>query len=170
MRKVILLSLSVCLLGVMNASAFKRGDYYGVSYPREQRVIRRAKNCCSSTKSKKHFCLQYCPVVDYVLKFLLGLLNSKLLYYWLYNKGKRKGEMLELYIRPLSEIPIKSVSPVKQRPIIGLVERILAAKQRNAEADVRTLEREIDQLVYVLYGLTAEEIKIVENETEVESL
>jgi len=41
------------------------------------------------------------------------------------------------------------------------VERILAAKQR-AEADVSALEREIDELVYALYGLTPEEVKLVE--------
>jgi hypothetical protein len=44
-------------------------------------------------------------------------------------------------------------------------DRIIAAKQRDAEADVRAFEREIDQLVYALYGLTAQEIKIVEDAT-----
>ena len=39
---------------------------------------------------------------------------------------------------------------------------ILAAKQRDAAADVSALEREIDELVYALYGLTPEEIQIVE--------
>ena len=43
-----------------------------------------------------------------------------------------------------------------------MVDCILAAKPRNAEADVSALEREIDQLVYALYGLTPEEIQIVE--------
>ena len=41
-------------------------------------------------------------------------------------------------------------------------DRILAAKQRDAKADVSALERELDELVYALYGLTPEEIKIVE--------
>ena len=43
---------------------------------------------------------------DVSLKYILALLNSKLYYYWLLNKGKRKGDMLELYQKPLSEIPI----------------------------------------------------------------
>ena len=47
-------------------------------------------------------------------------------------------------------------------PLPGLVDRILAAKQRDAGADVSALEREIDHLVYGLYGLTPEEIQIVE--------
>jgi hypothetical protein len=66
------------------------------------------------------------------------------------------------YLKPLSEIPIKRIAPDEQKPFIKLVDRILAAKQRDAEADTSALEREIDQLVYALYGLTPEEIKIVE--------
>lgn len=54
----------------------------------------------------------------------------------------------------------------QQRPIIQLVVKILAAKQRDAEADVSALELEIDKLVYALYALTPEEIQIVENVTQ----
>jgi hypothetical protein len=46
--------------------------------------------------------------------------------------------------------------------VVTLVDRILAAKQRESEADTSVLERKIDQLVYALYGLTPEEIQIVE--------
>ncbi len=49
-----------------------------------------------------------------------------------------------------------------QKQIVALVDKILAATQRDAEADVSALEREIDELVYALYGLTPEEIKLVE--------
>src|SRR3989442_415281 len=58
--------------------------------------------------------------------------------------------------------PISAALPDKQKAVEPLVDRILAAKQRDAEADVSVLEREIDQLAYALYGLTPEEIKIVE--------
>jgi type I restriction-modification system DNA methylase subunit len=98
---------------------------------------------------------------EFNLKYILGLLNSKLYYLWLYRKGKRKGNTLELYIRPLSEIPIKRISPVEQEPFIKLVDRILLAKQRDAGADVSALEREIDELVYALYALTPAEIDLV---------
>ena len=60
-----------------------------------------------------------------------------------------------------------------QAPIVALVDRILAAKQRDARADtselgslaeaVAKVEAEIDRHVYALYGLTPEEIKIVED-------
>ena len=50
----------------------------------------------------------------------------------------------------------------KQKPVERLVDRILAAKQRDAEADTSALEREIDELVYALYGLTSEEKALVQ--------
>jgi hypothetical protein len=53
---------------------------------------------------------------------------------------------------------------------IALVGRILAAKKRNPEADTSALEREIDQLVYRLYGLTEEEIDVVEGRLDRETL
>jgi hypothetical protein len=50
----------------------------------------------------------------------------------------------------------------QQKQIAKLAERILAAKAKDADADVSALEQEIDELVYALYGLTAEEIELVE--------
>ncbi|MEW6587139.1 MAG: hypothetical protein AB1442_16205 [Nitrospirota bacterium] len=47
-----------------------------------------------------------------------------------------------------------------------LVTRILATKAINPSADTSALEQEIDRLLYVLYGLTDEEIKIVEDSSE----
>ena len=58
--------------------------------------------------------------------------------------------------------PIPAMPPAQQKPVERLVERILAAKQKNPAADTSALEREIDQQAYALYGLTPEEIKIVE--------
>ncbi len=43
-----------------------------------------------------------------------------------------------------------------------MIDRVLAAKHSDADADTSALEREIDQSVYALYGLTPEEIQIVE--------
>lgn len=96
------------------------------------------------------------------LKYVLALLNSKLYYLWLYHRGKRKGEMLELYQKPLSEIPIKKISSADQQPFITVVDQILSAKKKNPNADTSALERQIDEMVYKLYGLTPEEIEIVE--------
>jgi hypothetical protein len=53
---------------------------------------------------------------------------------------------------------------IEQKPIIKLVDKILEAKKENPEVDTSAWEKEIDQLVYKLYNLTEEEIKIVEGE------
>ncbi len=103
------------------------------------------------------------PKNGYNLKFLLGVLNSKIIYKWLYYRGKRKGEMLELYQEPLSKIPIPILStPHKQKlasQVENLVEEILEIKARSG--DTSALELQIDQLVYQLYDLTEEEITII---------
>jgi len=99
------------------------------------------------------------------LKYLLALLNSSLFYFWLSLKGKRKGEMLELLQKPLTEIFVKNITKDKQLPFINLVDQILAAKRADpagGQADTSALEGEIDQLVYQLYGLSEDEIAIVE--------
>lgn len=103
------------------------------------------------------------------LKYLLALLNSKLYYLWLYHRGKRKGEALELYQTPLSEIPIKNISSTDQKPFIEIVDKILNIttsegylENEDKKKRVKEYERQIDQIVYKLYGLTNDEIKIVE--------
>jgi hypothetical protein len=50
-----------------------------------------------------------------------------------------------------------------QKPIVSLVEKILATKKASPTADTSALERKVDALVYKLYGLTDAEIEIVEN-------
>ncbi len=107
---------------------------------------------------------------DVSLKYLLALLNSQLYYLWFYYRGKRKGEALELYQKPLSEIPIKKVSANEQKPFIEKVDQILAIvysedflNNQAKQEQVKTLEQELNQMVYDLYGLSEEEISIVEN-------
>ena len=103
------------------------------------------------------------------LKYILALLNSKLYFVWLYFRGKRKGEVLELTGNPVSEIPVKKISESDQKPFIEIVDKILSLTQSEnylenpeKQAKVREYERQIDQMVYKLYSLTDEEIKIVE--------
>ncbi|MDR3642486.1 MAG: TaqI-like C-terminal specificity domain-containing protein [Candidatus Doudnabacteria bacterium] len=104
------------------------------------------------------------------LKYILALLNSKLYYLWLYHRGKRKGEILELIGNPVSEIPIKIVGENIQKQFNEIVDIILVITKsddylNNAakKAKVHDLEEQIDKMVYKLYGLTGEEIKIVGN-------
>lgn len=96
------------------------------------------------------------------LKYILGLLNSKLYYYWLYFQGKRKGEMLELYQTPLSEIPILIANEVIQNDIIGLVTEIINYKKINKEYDITEKQNKLDNIIYNLFGITNEEIELIE--------
>ena len=98
-------------------------------------------------------------------KYLLGLLNSKLYFMWLYSKGKRKGETLELTATPLSEIPIKKCGDREMASIVLLVDSIISAKKQGK--DTSALENQIDFLVYHLYGLTYDEVLIVDPETPI---
>jgi alanine dehydrogenase len=63
-------------------------------------------------------------------------------------------------------LPIPNISLEQQQPLIALVSQILSAKQANPAADTSALERENDVLVNGLYGLTEEEIKIIEGGTK----
>jgi tRNA1(Val) A37 N6-methylase TrmN6 len=98
------------------------------------------------------------------LKYILGLLNSKLMsYYFIKNTAKSVRQMFpKLIIEDLRKFPIKSISISDQQTLINLVNQILAAKKSDPRADTTALENEIDQLVYDLYGLTEEERQIVE--------
>lgn len=101
---------------------------------------------------------------NYNLKYILALLNSKLFFIWLLHKGKRKGEMLELYQQPLSEIPIKEVSKISQSTLATLTDKIITLKSEGRATS--TLEQEIDVLVYKLYELTYDEVKAIDSDFE----
>ncbi len=94
------------------------------------------------------------------LKFLTGILNSRLIAFWLKNRGKMQGNSYQIDKDPILDIPIYKPTESEQQPFIVLVDKILSAKEQNQ--DTAELERQIDVLVYQLYGLTEEEIKIVE--------
>jgi adenine-specific DNA-methyltransferase len=99
--------------------------------------------------------------------FLLGVLNSRVTQYVFATLnpqmvGKVFAEIKVVYVERL---PIPVATQSEQKPVERLVERILATKQRQAEANVTALEQEVDELVYALYGLTAAERAIVEAET-----
>lgn len=91
------------------------------------------------------------------LKYLCGLLNSKLLNFWYCRKYK----MPTIGIYELHSIPIKVMSD--QKPIIALTDQILNAKKISPTANTTAFETEIDRMVYELYGLTEAEIAIIEN-------
>jgi len=92
--------------------------------------------------------------------FLLGLLNSRLLtFFFLRISASVRGQTFRFKKFYMEQIPIPKVTPSQKAPIISLVEKILADPD---SPEVPDLERQIDHLVYDLYGLNEEEIAIVE--------
>ena len=97
-------------------------------------------------------------------KYLLAILNSKLIHFYLGIIAETSGMGTSRWINNyVKEFPIPKVADEKQNEIIAIVDRILATKRADPASDISALEREIDQMVNQLYGLTQEEIKIVEN-------
>lgn len=99
------------------------------------------------------------------LKYLTALLNSKLLTYafkTFYAGGDLRGNTFRYKKAFLENLPIPKIDFAAQRPFEILVDQILAAKKKDPNADTSALERQIDEMVYNLYGLTEDEIAIVE--------
>lgn len=96
------------------------------------------------------------------IKYVLAILNSAPIDWFYGFIGKPKGNIREYFNKPLSLIPIKKISSSVQQPFITLVDQILATKQKDPDVDTSALKKKIDEMVYKLYGLTPEEIKIVE--------
>ena len=97
------------------------------------------------------------------LKFICGVLNSRVVNYWY----PLKYRMPTIGGYELSSIPIPAASKEQQQPIIDLVDRILNAKRDNPNADTSSLEQQIDHIVYHLYGLTYDDVLIVDPETPI---
>ncbi|GAA8292639.1 class I SAM-dependent DNA methyltransferase [Helicobacter pylori] len=105
--------------------------------------------------------LSYCKEREHA-KFLVGLLNSRLLD-WLFRKTSTNNHV-NLY--ELETLPIPQITEKNQelaRKITDGTKQILALKEKDPKANTLELEKEIDALVYQLYNLTDEEIKIIEN-------
>ena len=100
---------------------------------------------------------------DYSLKYLLALINSTLFQYLMYKLTfeKTEGAFTKAKIFHYYELPVKIQTRSEQQPIIILVDRILEAKKLDPQSDTSDLEAKIDRLVYDLYGLTEDEIRIV---------
>ena len=99
-------------------------------------------------------------------KYLLGLLNSTLLDFYLQKHSSMFQNGYYSYAkRFIEKVPIVEVSKAEQEPMISLVNQILSLKKSDPQADTNALETEIDRMVYKLYDLTVEEIAIVEEST-----
>ncbi|ECQ1391252.1 class I SAM-dependent DNA methyltransferase [Campylobacter coli] len=100
------------------------------------------------------------------VKYLTAILNSKLIAFWLKHKGKMQGNNYQIDKEPLLNIPIVDTNSKNKKladELINLVDEILKAKEQDKNANTQELENKINSLVYKLYNLNEEEIKIIKN-------
>lgn len=91
--------------------------------------------------------------------YLLGIVNSKAVNYYF----KYYNQTNHVPIGEIKRIPFPGVDSNRQQPIVYMVKQILEKKLLNLNADTSTSEREVDQKVYELYGLSPEEIEVIEH-------
>ncbi len=100
------------------------------------------------------------------IKYITALLNSKCIYFAMRKFYMGGGIEGELKTNNLEKIPIPKITEKNQelaRKITDYADKILKSKEKDPKANTQGLEKEIDALVYRLYNLTDEEIKIIEN-------
>lgn len=103
---------------------------------------------------------------DYSLKYLLGLLNSKVGEKWFNQNGKKRGVGVDIGVGIFRMFPVPKLSNENRlvaSKIESLVDQILSAKKSDPKASTLDLEDQIDTLVYGLYGLNEEEIELISN-------
>lgn len=92
-------------------------------------------------------------------KYILAVMNSSVVREFLHANRRSN---IHLYPDDWKKLPVPDVPEEDQVPVVQMVDRLLQTKQTDPAADVSGLEAEIDRLVYDLYGLTEDEIAIVE--------
>ena len=97
-------------------------------------------------------------------KFVLGLFNSTLFKFYYRKTNSQGGDIFpQVRISSVKNLPVKLAECKTQGKIEALVDQILTKKLQDNSADTTDLENKIDTLVYRLYDLTEEEIKIIES-------
>ena len=157
----------------------KTAKWYGYVYPKALEVISKPKIFTPDIAPSPRFSFDdvgeyhftggtaggygVLPKSTVSFYFLLGLLNSQFSAWFIARTSTQmRGGWYSFESRFIAKMPIPDLSEKEQQPIIALVTRILAAKQTDPKSDTTALESEVDALVYGLYGLTEEEIAIVE--------
>ena len=138
-------------------------------FENEKIFIRQTADCLIATYVKEPMCATdslhsfISKDPNYDLKYILAILNSKLGNYMYKLMSCESGKVFaQVKLTIVRSLPIKIANKEQQKQIINLVDQILSLKKNNSFADTSILEKEIDRLVYQLYGLTEDKIKYIE--------
>jgi adenine-specific DNA-methyltransferase len=140
-------------------------------YQADKLLIRQSSmEIVAAYDDQKHYALRslfVCTLKSnaYDLLYILAILNSRFMSHFALSNGivrYSKGKQPQIRVSGLNAIPIRIANRPEQLPLANIAKRITNEKRKAANADTSALEHQADQLVYVLYGLTPEEIEIVE--------
>ena len=106
---------------------------------------------------------------DYPIEILVGIMNSKLATFFHFNHSPKatKGAFPKILVQDIKEFPLPKVNSDERKILMRLVDDITTIKKGKSIADTSALENQIDFLVYHLYGLTYDEVLIVDPETPI---
>jgi len=111
---------------------------------------------------------------DIDLKYLTALLNSKITHFWLYFKGKKQGDQLQVDKEPLLNLPLVKLEDTSlEDQIVKMVDRIIEIYKRlqssrlynekeHYKNEINSIENDLNKIFYKIYGLTSDETKIIE--------
>ncbi len=163
---------------------------YGLHRPRESKYFESPKLICKGMFLSPEFYydekgyyvgFSFSVIIqkdkNYSLKYLLGLLNSEFAKKWFNANGKKRGVGVDIGVLVFRKFPVYSADKKKQFEIAKLVDKnlelnrelqklgpIMDDKEYNeVKEEIEKTDKEIDEKVYELYGLSEGEIKIVEN-------
>ncbi|MCK4921021.1 MAG: hypothetical protein KAS71_08245, partial [Bacteroidales bacterium] len=102
------------------------------------------------------------PKTELNILFYLGILNSTLLFWYFQNINNEFDQLFpKIKVKEFNALPLPKIQ-FSNNVISDIVSKILNLKSNGKNIDTSTYEMEIDKLVYKLYDLTEEEIKIIE--------
>ncbi|EAL2459985.1 class I SAM-dependent DNA methyltransferase [Campylobacter lari] len=100
-------------------------------------------------------------------KYLIGILNSNIIFYYMQQISSNLGDGAFRWIKQyIEKLPIPKINSKNEKlanELISLVDEILNLKEQDKKANTKTKEDKINSIVYKLYNLTEEEIKIIKN-------
>lgn len=159
--------------------------WYTLLWPRDSKLFEQAPKIITSYRPQTNsFCYtenQFYSGTDtyyivnpkgYTLKFILGIINSRLALTWLKEKGKLKGSVLEMTGDVIEQIIIPRIETDNKKKISTQIEMFVQnilfitnddnyLQNPTKQVQVKDYEKQIDQLIYKLYGFTPEEIEIM---------
>ncbi len=162
---------------------------YGLHRPREARYFESPKLICKGMFLTPEFCydegknyvgFSFSLIIqkdkNYSLKYLLGILNSKFAENWFNINGKKRGVGVDIGVLVFRKFPVYLADKGEQIEIAKLVDKTLNLNKKlqklhpvfneeeynEIKSEIEKTDKLIDQKVYKLYGLTEEEIKIIE--------